>query len=76
MFGPIESSLALKRRMRDGQVVIGAWMDLVDPCVAEIMGGLGFEWLLIDTEHGPIDATQMLNGMRDYLARRPQQRNQ
>jgi len=55
----IQHSLALKRRMHAGELVCGATMDLVDPCVAEIMGGMGFDWILIDTEHGPIDISTL-----------------
>ncbi len=51
----IDDSLALKRRMRAGEVLLGSWIDLVDPCACEIMADIGFDWFLIDTEHGPID---------------------
>jgi 2-keto-3-deoxy-L-rhamnonate aldolase RhmA len=67
MLSLIENALALKRRMRAGEVVLGAWMDLVDPCVAELMAGIGFDWILIDSEHGPIDISTlqtMLIGMK------------
>lgn len=51
----IDDSLALKRRMRAGEVLLGSWIDLVDPCACEIMADIGFDWFLIDTEQGPID---------------------
>jgi 2-keto-3-deoxy-L-rhamnonate aldolase RhmA len=48
-----ERSLALKRRLRDGEVVFGAWLSIADPVVAEIMATSGFDYILIDTEHAP-----------------------
>jgi 2-keto-3-deoxy-L-rhamnonate aldolase RhmA len=63
----IDHSLEFKRRMRAGEVLLGSWVDLVDQCACEIMAGIGFDWFLIDTEHGPIDIStlqSMLIGMR------------
>jgi len=59
MFDLLENALNLKRRMRAGEVTCGIWMDLVDPCVAELIGGLGYDWTLIDSEHGPIDISTL-----------------
>ncbi len=47
-------SLALKKRLRDGETTVGAWLSLSCPAVAEIMAGAGFDWLLIDMEHTSI----------------------
>ncbi len=59
---------ALKQRLRDGHAVIGAWLSLTDPVAAEILGRIGFDFLMIDTEHCPWDlgplqtALMALNG--------------
>ena len=45
--------LTLKRRLRAGEVTIGAWLSFAESAVAEIMAGAGFDWILIDTEHAP-----------------------
>ena len=45
----------VKQRLRAGQPAFGALLNLADPLAAEIMASIGFEWLLVDTEHGPID---------------------
>ena len=45
--------LNLKRRLRAGDVTIGAWISFAESAVAEIMAGSGFDWILIDTEHAP-----------------------
>ena len=59
---------ALKRRLREGHAVIGGWLSLTDPVAAEILGHVGFDFLMIDTEHSPWDlgplqtALMALNG--------------
>ena len=45
--------LDLKRRLRAGEVTIGAWLSFAESAVAEIMAGAGYDWILIDTEHAP-----------------------
>ena len=32
---------------------LGAWLNLASPLVAEALAATGFDWLLIDAEHGP-----------------------
>ncbi len=49
----IERNLQLKKRLREGEVTVGAWLSFACPAVAEIMAGASFDWLLIDTEHAP-----------------------
>ena len=45
----------LKKKLRSGRPVLGAWLQITDPIVSEIMSRVGFDFLLIDTEHAPID---------------------
>jgi 2-keto-3-deoxy-L-rhamnonate aldolase RhmA len=47
-----ERSSKLKNRLRQGETTFGAWLTVANPMVAEIMAGAGFDWVLIDTEHG------------------------
>jgi len=42
----------LKERIQAGETVIGSWLNLGSHVSAEIMGHAGFDWLLIDMEHG------------------------
>ena len=51
----LRRALAFKDRLRKGGVAIGAWLSLNDPAAAEIMGTVGFDYLIIDTEHGAWD---------------------
>jgi 4-hydroxy-2-oxoheptanedioate aldolase len=39
---------------------IGLWLGLADPYAAELCATAGFDWLLIDGEHGPNDLRSML----------------
>jgi 4-hydroxy-2-oxoheptanedioate aldolase len=43
----------LKAALARGDVQTGLWLTLADPAVAEIAGRAGFDWCLIDAEHGP-----------------------
>jgi len=45
----------LKARIRAGKPSFGALLNFGDPLVAEMMAAAGYEWLMVDTEHGPID---------------------
>jgi 2-keto-3-deoxy-L-rhamnonate aldolase RhmA len=47
-----ERSSKLKQRLRAGETTFGAWITVPHPMIAEIMAGAGFDWVLIDTEHG------------------------
>lgn len=50
-----------KAQLARGNPQIGLWVASGDPTVAEICAHAGFDWLVIDGEHGP-------NGLRDVLA--------
>lgn len=39
---------------------IGLWLGLADPYAAELCATAGFDWLLVDGEHGPNDLRSML----------------
>lgn len=49
----------VKRRLRAGTPQFGTLLNFGDPLVAELMASVGFDWLLVDTEHGPIDLATM-----------------
>jgi 2-keto-3-deoxy-L-rhamnonate aldolase RhmA len=42
----------LKERVRDGSLMKGTFLNLGSPLVAEVLALSGFEWLLVDLEHG------------------------
>lgn len=42
----------LKKRLRQGETLNGCWLNLGSSLTAEIVGLAGFDWVLIDLEHG------------------------
>jgi 4-hydroxy-2-oxoheptanedioate aldolase len=57
-------SLALKKRLRARETTFGCWLSFSNINVAEILAGTGFDWVLIDTEHGPFG----IEGLQIVLA--------
>lgn len=44
----------LKRKLAAGETVLGAWLSIGDPLAAQCVATAGWDWLLVDMEHGPI----------------------
>ena len=44
----------LKQKLRDGTAVFGVMITFPSPPVVEMLGYMGFDWVLIDNEHGSI----------------------
>lgn len=42
----------LKQRLKQGETLNGCWLNLGSALTAEIVGQAGFDWVLIDLEHG------------------------
>jgi 4-hydroxy-2-oxoheptanedioate aldolase len=56
-----------KRRLRAGQTAIGSWCTLSDALGAETLAMVGWDWILIDMEHGPValnEAAAMVTAVR------------
>lgn len=51
-------SPSLRDRLRAGDAVLGTWLTLADPAVAEIMARAGFHFLTVDLEHSPLSLAQ------------------
>jgi len=45
----------LRKRLKNGDFVLGTILSLNSPDVAEILSGIGFDWLFIDAEHSTLD---------------------
>lgn len=43
----------VKEKLAGGKPSIGAWLSLVSSVSAEYMAHIGFDWLVVDTEHSP-----------------------
>ena len=53
-----------KRAIKAGTPQIGLWAGLADPYTTEICAGAGFDWLLLDGEHGPNDLRSLLGQLQ------------
>jgi 4-hydroxy-2-oxoheptanedioate aldolase len=51
----------VKQLLREGKPALGTWLSLGNALAAEQLTRLGFDWLNIDQEHAPIDATLTLH---------------
>jgi len=61
-----------KEAIRSGTIQIGLWQALASPYTAEICAGAGFDWLLIDAEHGPNDIPLVLAQLQAIGDRGPE----
>ncbi|MDD2795019.1 HpcH/HpaI aldolase/citrate lyase family protein [Acidocella sp.] len=52
-----------KTGLREGPIQLGFWLALANANIAEICAGLGYDWVLIDAEHG----AQTLPGIAEQL---------
>jgi 2-keto-3-deoxy-L-rhamnonate aldolase RhmA len=50
----------VKRALREGRPTAGAWLSMCSSISAEVMSRGGFDWLLIDMEHGHGDYQTLL----------------
>jgi 4-hydroxy-2-oxoheptanedioate aldolase len=55
---------SFKLALSEGRQMLGLWVGLGDDSVAELCSHAGFDWLLIDGEHGPNDLRSILSQMR------------
>ncbi|ALM54362.1 4-hydroxy-2-oxoheptanedioate aldolase [Halomonas huangheensis] len=57
-----------KLALREGRPQIGLWLSMADSYSAEICATSGFDWLLIDGEHGPNDVRSTLSNLQAVSA--------
>ena len=58
MSGAVPSDF--RARLRAGETAVGSFVNLGSPLVTEIMGLAGFDWLVLDLEHGAGDEPRLL----------------
>ncbi len=57
----------LRNRLQADEFLVGTWLTLLDPAIAELLAGSGYDLLVADGEHGPIatsDLVQMVIATR------------
>ena len=47
--------MSLKQKLKNNELTIGSWIMMADSMSVEVMALAGFEWLVVDIEHTPID---------------------
>ena len=55
---------AFRRALADGRTLFGAWLMSGGPATAEALGCVGFDFLVVDMEHVPVDTPQMVDLLR------------
>jgi 4-hydroxy-2-oxoheptanedioate aldolase len=51
-------------KLRNGEAAVGSWLSLCSPVSAELMAGIGWDWLVVDAEHSPVGFDTMVNCFR------------
>ncbi|SAK72577.1 2-dehydro-3-deoxyglucarate aldolase [Caballeronia ptereochthonis] len=51
---------AFRTSLLERKKLIGCWMSLASPIVTELVGVVGFDWMLLDAEHAPNDALTLI----------------
>ena len=54
MENPFKTSIAR------GELQLGLWNSLCSPITAEMLSGVGYDWMLFDTEHSPVEVAGVL----------------
>ena len=51
----------VKRLLKEGKKTAGSWLQMASPISAEIIARAGFDWVIIDLEHGPGDIMTLIS---------------
>ena len=54
----------VKQLLREGKAACGTWVSLCSPIAAEAVGLCGFDWLLVDMEHGAGDYSTLIGQLQ------------
>ncbi len=57
-----------KQALTEGRLQLGLWQALANPVTAELCAGAGFDWLLLDGEHGPNEIPSLLAQLQAVAA--------
>ena len=55
-----EVRTGFKAQLAGGELLLGSMVTLPSPAVAEILVELGYQWLFVDGEHGPLETAEVL----------------
>ncbi|MFL9919824.1 2-dehydro-3-deoxyglucarate aldolase [Paraburkholderia fungorum] len=57
-YQPLPNSF--RRAVCGGETLIGCWVSLASPIATELLGVVGFDWMLLDAEHAPNDVLTLI----------------
>ena len=55
----IKSIKYIRKKIKKNKLTIGTWMQIPHPSIAEIFGNAGYDWVVVDMEHGSISHEQL-----------------
>lgn len=59
---------SFRKRLQSGEPVVGAFVNLASPLCTEIMGIAGFDWVVLDLEHGAGDEPILVSQLQALAA--------
>jgi 2-keto-3-deoxy-L-rhamnonate aldolase RhmA len=60
--------VTFRERLRAGELLVGCFLNTGSPVAAEICAGAGFDWLLVDLEHGSATEANLLPQLQAVAA--------
>jgi 2-dehydro-3-deoxyglucarate aldolase len=51
---------SFRAAVKNGERLIGCWASLASPITTELLGTVGFDWILLDAEHAPNDELTLI----------------
>src|SRR5881394_1993939 len=60
--GNVSTGVEFKNELRSGAPKLGLFLNSHSPTIAEQLAHSGYDWLLVDTQHGPM-GNETLSGM-------------
>jgi 2-keto-3-deoxy-L-rhamnonate aldolase RhmA len=54
----------LKQKLAEGRTTVGLWVTLESPSISEIAVTLGYDWIVVDAEHGHLDFKEVQDHVR------------
>lgn len=55
---------SMQKKLRQNESVVGPFVKIASPEIVEILGNAGFDYVIIDCEHGPLDLLQAQDMVR------------
>ena len=57
-----------KAGLKSGNTQFGLWLGITDSAMNEMLAGAGFDWLVVDHEHGPFELRDVLHALQTIAA--------